>query len=208
MSESEMELPETADESRYSTVMEYPFLAVSGPSWKVNFIDETGTPPTITRESFYKLAKCRSMNKLAVLAATRNDGRLDNKEMNPTPGSPPAPVQGVNVMLGGAMLSGIILVVFILCYCCHKTNKKTHTNLPSYWRDPALSMEIYTVESQNYSSILCLSIPSKTREAAQASQLYVTARLLLAPLNVVDELQAPNLFGKKKEREGLIWYVS
>lgn len=50
------------------------------------------------------------------------------------------------------MLSGIILVVFILCYCCHKTNRKSQSHLPTYWRDPDLSMEIYTVEAaQNVS---------------------------------------------------------
>ncbi|KAJ8962856.1 hypothetical protein NQ318_001261 [Aromia moschata] len=91
-----------------------------------------------------------SMKKLAIVSALYNNGRLNGTEMLPTPGSPPAPVHGVNIMLGGAMLSGIILVVFILCYCCHKTNRKSQSNLPSYWRDPALSMEIYTVESQNW----------------------------------------------------------
>ncbi|CAH1984631.1 unnamed protein product [Acanthoscelides obtectus] len=49
------------------------------------------------------------------------------------------------------MLSGIILVVFIMCYCCHRTNRKSQSNLPTYWRDPGLSMEIYTVEAaQNW----------------------------------------------------------
>ncbi|XP_018567836.1 uncharacterized protein LOC108908299 [Anoplophora glabripennis] len=92
-----------------------------------------------------------SMKKLAILSAIHNDGSLNGTDMLPTPGSPPAPVHGVNVMLGGAMLSGIILVVFILCYCCHKTNRKSQSNLPTYWRDPGLSMEIYTVEAaQNW----------------------------------------------------------
>lgn len=42
-----------------------------------------------------------SMKKLAILSAIHNDGRLNGTTMNPTPGSPPAPVHGVNVMLGG-----------------------------------------------------------------------------------------------------------
>ncbi|XP_019880240.1 uncharacterized protein LOC109608267 [Aethina tumida] len=92
-----------------------------------------------------------SMKKLAFLSAIHNDERLNGTDMYPTPGSPPAPVHGVNVMLGGAMLSGIILVVFIMCYCCHKTNRKSQSHLPTYWRDPGLSLEIYTVESgQNW----------------------------------------------------------
>ncbi|XP_008195570.2 uncharacterized protein s-cup [Tribolium castaneum] len=91
-----------------------------------------------------------SMKKLAVLSALHNYGGLNKTDMNPTPGSPPAPVHGVNVMLGGAMISGIILVVFIFCYCCHKTHRKSQTHLPPYWRDPGgLSMEIYTVEAQS-----------------------------------------------------------
>ncbi|CAH0550468.1 unnamed protein product [Brassicogethes aeneus] len=91
-----------------------------------------------------------SMKKLAILSS-QNEGKLNGTDMHPTPGSPPAPVQGVNVMLGGAMLSGIILVVFIMCYCCHKTNRKSQSHLPTYWRDPGLSLEIYTVESgQNW----------------------------------------------------------
>nr|CAH7723857.1 unnamed protein product [Callosobruchus chinensis] len=93
-----------------------------------------------------------SMKRLAILSAIHNDGRLNaTTEMNPTPASPPVPVHGVNIMLGGAMLSGIILVVFIMCYCCHRTSRKSQSNLPTYWRDPGLSMEIYTVEAaQNW----------------------------------------------------------
>ncbi|XP_074034225.1 spermiogenesis-related protein stanley-cup [Leptinotarsa decemlineata] len=91
------------------------------------------------------------MKKLAILTAIQNNGGLNSTEMNPSPGSPPAPVHGVNVMLGGAMISGILLVLFILCYCCNKTNRKSPSHLDTYWRDPGLSMEIYTVESaQNW----------------------------------------------------------
>ncbi|XP_017781994.1 PREDICTED: uncharacterized protein LOC108566555 isoform X2 [Nicrophorus vespilloides] len=66
--------------------------------------------------------------------------------MSTTPGSPPPPIHGVNVMLGGAMLSGIILVVFIMCYCCHKNARKQETHLPAYWRDSGLPLHVYTVE--------------------------------------------------------------
>nr|CAI5830106.1 unnamed protein product [Callosobruchus analis] len=43
-----------------------------------------------------------SMKRLAILSAIHNDGRLNaTTEMNPTPASPPVPVHGVNIMLGG-----------------------------------------------------------------------------------------------------------
>ncbi|XP_056632243.1 uncharacterized protein LOC130897454 [Diorhabda carinulata] len=102
-----------------------------------------------------------SIKKFALLSAVRQDGRLNFTNMNPTPGTPPGPVHGVNVMLGGAMISGILLVLFIMCYCCNKTNRKSQPQLGSYWRDPGLSMEIYTVESaQNWlvSEDLCNEI--------------------------------------------------
>ncbi|KAL3288957.1 hypothetical protein HHI36_003401 [Cryptolaemus montrouzieri] len=92
------------------------------------------------------------MKKLIVLTAASygkvNDTGLQEASM---PGSPPVPVRGVNVMLGGVMLSAIIMVIFVLCYCCHKSNRKSPTSSPPsmYWRDPGLSMEIYTVDTQS-----------------------------------------------------------
>ncbi|CAH1187183.1 unnamed protein product [Phyllotreta striolata] len=102
-----------------------------------------------------------SLKRLAILSAIRQDGRINFTDMYPTPGPPPSPVHGVNVMLGGAMISGILLVLFVMCYCCNKNNRKSQPHLGSYWRDPGLSMEIYTVESaQNWlvSEDLCNEI--------------------------------------------------
>ncbi|KAF7263839.1 hypothetical protein GWI33_001052 [Rhynchophorus ferrugineus] len=87
------------------------------------------------------------MKKFAI-SSRPNEDYLNHTRMNPPPGSPPAPVHGVNVLLGGAMVSGIILVIFFLCYCCHKTNRKTSSSLSSMiWREPGLSLQIYTVEA-------------------------------------------------------------
>ncbi|XP_066259546.1 uncharacterized protein s-cup [Euwallacea similis] len=87
------------------------------------------------------------MKKFAI-SSRSNEDNLNQTHMNPPPGSPPAPVHGVNIILGGAMLSGIILAIFILCYCCHKTNRKASPSLSSMiWRDPGLSLQIYTVEA-------------------------------------------------------------
>lgn len=44
------------------------------------------------------------------------------------------------------MLSGIILVVFLMCYCCHKNARKSETHMPEYWRDSGLPLHVYTVE--------------------------------------------------------------
>jgi len=89
-----------------------------------------------------------STKKLAIVAAAavNNHGGLNHTEMSSAPGSPPPPIYGVNVMLGGAMLSGIILVVFIMCYCCHKNARKQESHLPAYWRDSGLPLHVYTVE--------------------------------------------------------------
>ncbi|XP_060530937.1 uncharacterized protein LOC132704740 [Cylas formicarius] len=86
------------------------------------------------------------MKKFSVISGLHDD-KLNQSYMNPSPGSSPAPVHGVNIILGGAMLSGIILVIFLLCYCCHKTNRKSNSNLSTIWRDPTLSLQIYTVEA-------------------------------------------------------------
>ncbi|XP_065167236.1 uncharacterized protein s-cup [Atheta coriaria] len=88
-----------------------------------------------------------SMKRLAALSSTTsNHGGLNYTEMSTAPGSPPPPIHGVNVMLGGAMLSGIILVVFLMCYCCHKNARKSETHMPEYWRDSGLPLHVYTVE--------------------------------------------------------------
>ncbi|KZC13459.1 PREDICTED: uncharacterized protein LOC107191499 [Dufourea novaeangliae] len=56
----------------------------------------------------------------------------------------------VNILLGGAMLSGVIMVVVLMCYCCHKSIKKNRSQeYPQYWRtEPDVhSLEIFTTEA-------------------------------------------------------------
>ncbi|KAK9892923.1 hypothetical protein WA026_022791 [Henosepilachna vigintioctopunctata] len=125
---------------------------------------ERGASRASTNTALYN--KCKtSMKKLAVLTVSGygrvNDTRPQDALM---PGSPPVPVRGVNVILGGVMLSAIIMVIFVLCYCCHKSNRKSPTtNQPStFWRDPeGLSMEIYTVDTQT--CIECQELESESR---------------------------------------------
>ncbi|CAL7939578.1 unnamed protein product [Xylocopa violacea] len=56
----------------------------------------------------------------------------------------------VNILLGGAMLSGVIMVVFLMCYCCHKSIRKSRPQeYPQYWRtEPDVhSLEVFTTEA-------------------------------------------------------------
>ncbi|XP_017880945.1 uncharacterized protein LOC108625422 isoform X1 [Ceratina calcarata] len=56
----------------------------------------------------------------------------------------------VNILLGGAMLSGVIMVVFLMCYCCHKSIRKNRPQeYPQYWRtEPDVhSLEVFTTEA-------------------------------------------------------------
>ncbi|XP_043515608.1 uncharacterized protein LOC122531624 [Frieseomelitta varia] len=56
----------------------------------------------------------------------------------------------VNILLGGAMLSGVIMVVLLMCYCCHKSIRKNRPQeYPQYWRtEPDVhSLEVFTTEA-------------------------------------------------------------
>lgn len=56
----------------------------------------------------------------------------------------------VNILLGGAMLSGVIMVLIVICYCCHKNMKKHRPQEYShYWRpEPDVhSLEVFTMDS-------------------------------------------------------------
>lgn len=56
----------------------------------------------------------------------------------------------VNILLGGAMLSGMIMVLIVICYCCHKNMKKYRPQEYShYWRaEPDVhSLEVFTMDS-------------------------------------------------------------
>ncbi|OXU21239.1 hypothetical protein TSAR_010862 [Trichomalopsis sarcophagae] len=56
----------------------------------------------------------------------------------------------VNILLGGAMLGGVIAVVFFVCYCCHRNMRKNRPHEYSqYWRpEPDVhSLEVFTMDS-------------------------------------------------------------
>ncbi|XP_015597666.1 uncharacterized protein LOC107268917 [Cephus cinctus] len=56
----------------------------------------------------------------------------------------------VNILLGGAMLSGVVMVVVLVCYCCHRNIRKHRPQEYSqYWRaEPDVhSLEVFTMES-------------------------------------------------------------
>nr|CAD7203118.1 unnamed protein product [Timema douglasi] len=50
-----------------------------------------------------------------------------------------------------AMLSGLILIVFIICYCCHRNMSKQANRNAQYWHEePDVPLEIFTVDGQRY----------------------------------------------------------
>ncbi|XP_015512889.1 uncharacterized protein s-cup [Neodiprion pinetum] len=56
----------------------------------------------------------------------------------------------VNILLGGAMLSGVVIVVVLVCYCCHRNIRKHQPQEYSqYWRtEPDVhSLEVFTMDS-------------------------------------------------------------
>ncbi|XP_014227631.1 uncharacterized protein LOC106652944 [Trichogramma pretiosum] len=58
----------------------------------------------------------------------------------------------VNILLGGAMLGGVIMIVFFVCYCCHKSIRKNRpSEYSQYWRtEPDInSLEVYTMDSHS-----------------------------------------------------------
>ncbi|XP_055379397.1 probable serine/threonine-protein kinase DDB_G0282963 [Condylostylus longicornis] len=53
----------------------------------------------------------------------------------------------VNILLGGAMLSVVITVLCVVCYCCHRNIKKrTESAYRQRWLENDPNMEIYSVE--------------------------------------------------------------
>ncbi|KAJ8686694.1 hypothetical protein QAD02_022488 [Eretmocerus hayati] len=71
----------------------------------------------------------------------------------------------VNVLLGGAMLGVIIVFIFSLCYCCHKSSRKNRPQEYSqYWRTETdvPSLEVFTMNSH----VMCYE-----RDAATMNQL-------------------------------------
>ncbi|XP_012225726.1 uncharacterized protein s-cup isoform X2 [Linepithema humile] len=56
----------------------------------------------------------------------------------------------VNILLGGAMISGVIMMVVLICYCCHKNVRKHRPQEYShYWRtEPDVhSLEVFTMDA-------------------------------------------------------------
>lgn len=50
------------------------------------------------------------------------------------------------------MLSGIMLFIFVYCFWCHKSNKKSDPQLSNYGEYPDLPPEVYTVGSADHVS--------------------------------------------------------
>ncbi|KAF5297920.1 hypothetical protein FQA39_LY11905 [Lamprigera yunnana] len=87
-----------------------------------------------------------SLQRIILISGTGHISGYIERKGYTTPQPPPLHNQSVNVLLGGTMMGGIVVMVFLICYCCHRNQQKRHTHLPQYWRDPGLSVEVYTVE--------------------------------------------------------------
>ncbi|XP_018321517.1 uncharacterized protein LOC108734442 isoform X2 [Agrilus planipennis] len=45
------------------------------------------------------------------------------------------------------MISGIIIMLFVICYCCHRSQQKRENHINTYWREPAiLTSDIFTID--------------------------------------------------------------
>ncbi|EZA47638.1 hypothetical protein X777_15386 [Ooceraea biroi] len=69
----------------------------------------------------------------------------------------------VNILLGGAMISGVIMMVVLICYCCHKNVRKHRPQEYSqYWRaEPDVhSLEVFTMDAH---AMQCLERPAGTQ---------------------------------------------
>lgn len=54
-----------------------------------------------------------------------------------------------------AMISGLIIMILLMCYCCHKKQNKVPTvrQRNTAWSNPdGFHMHIYTIEMQNVST--------------------------------------------------------
>jgi len=56
----------------------------------------------------------------------------------------------MNLFCCRAMLSGLILLVFFICFCCQRSARKHEQNCRSqYWiQDPEAQLEVFTLEGQ------------------------------------------------------------
>jgi hypothetical protein len=48
------------------------------------------------------------------------------------------------------MLTGLVLVVFLICYCCHRNMRKnSDSRSAQYWQEqPGVPLEVFTVDEQ------------------------------------------------------------
>ncbi|XP_031354614.1 uncharacterized protein LOC116179048 [Photinus pyralis] len=90
-----------------------------------------------------------SLQRIILISGTAQINGYIEKDGTISPNKPTTfQNSGVNVVLGGTMMAGIVITVFLICYCCHRRQQYGQTNVPQYWRDPGLSVEVYTVEGQ------------------------------------------------------------
>ncbi|KAG7199218.1 hypothetical protein KM043_018088 [Ampulex compressa] len=78
----------------------------------------------------------------------------------------------VNILLGGAMLSGVLMVVLLMCYCCHKNIRKHRPQeYPRYWQtEPDVhSLEVFTMDTHTARYERSAEVVGGQEEAVEAS---------------------------------------
>lgn len=112
----------------------------------------------------------------------------------------------VNILLGGAMLSGVIMMVAFICYCCHK-NVRKHRTLQEYsqeyWRaEPDIhSLEVFTMDTH------CIERSATSQEEGVPTFLPpVTCTMTSGPPPAYESLifdprALPSLTDKKDESD-------
>ncbi|RZF41618.1 hypothetical protein LSTR_LSTR000332 [Laodelphax striatellus] len=97
------------------------------------------------------LSGLSSAQRLALLSATREKSGLSTTEGYRNMTTTPPLHAGVNVLLGGAMMSGMLLLVVCVCYCCHRRVNKPDYE-PEQWiqvpEETDSTLQIFTLEQQ------------------------------------------------------------
>ncbi|XP_050586254.1 uncharacterized protein LOC126920228 isoform X2 [Bombus affinis] len=107
----------------------------------------------------------------------------------------------VNILLGGAMLSGVIMVVLLMCYCCHKSIRKNRPQeYPQYWRtEPDVhSLEVFTTEAHaarrkdNFANVRSISLCKKSDNVASSTFSHLTFEITTMTKNIEIEISRVN----------------
>ncbi|XP_054290021.1 uncharacterized protein LOC129005213 [Macrosteles quadrilineatus] len=86
----------------------------------------------------------------SLLSVTHGFSHVSHRNMSHV-----APLHGgINILLGGVMMGGMLVVVFCICYCCHKRVQKAElqTDSSEQWlhnsEESDSMMQVFTLDGQ------------------------------------------------------------